>query len=286
MKVSDLLDRSRPAAVRGWLAYVAPVLFLMVLLIGLSGGQNPDRRVMAELAAGLGMLGIVAAMSIFSARMVRNYRREQNQLEAISELIQLRRWDDAAKSVYGFLSVPAQTPASRAQGLLFLTMILGRFHRFGDAMMVGEELCREGILDPATEHQVRVGRAMAMLHEDHLVDVDRAISELRKSQGENESGGLALVEIYRDVKTGHAQEAIELFIEKLGVIRQQLGIRVADAYVLAAKAYDMLGRNEEAQKAYENATTLAATVELNRRYPEVRVLEGKYTATQWPGGMS
>ena len=91
-----------------------------------------------------------------------------------------------------------------------------------------------------------------------------------------ESAGLALIEIYRDVKTGHPAEAIEMFETKLPSLTEQLGHRVADAYVLAAKAYDLLGRSDDAQATFEKATLLSPLAELARRYPEVESLETKY----------
>jgi hypothetical protein len=65
-------------------------------------------------------------------------------------------------------------------------------------------------------------------------------------------------------------------------MREQLGQRVADAHALAARAYDMLGREAEARAAYENATLLSPEVELHRRYAEVRALAGKYPAAAMP----
>ena len=117
-----------------------------------------------------------------------------------------------------------------------------------------------------------------MLREDHLFDADRALAELRRTVASAgvESAGLALVEIYRDVKTGHPDEAVQIFEQRLPVMRDQLGHRVADAYALAARAYDLLGREAEARDAYEKATLLAPPPELSRRYPEVQKLEGRY----------
>jgi hypothetical protein len=136
---------------------------------------------------------------------------------------------------------------------------------------------------------------MAMLRDDHLFDADRAISDLRRSTRRAEesdtngnagpgfeSAGLALIEIYRDVKTGHPAEAIELFNAKLPILRQQLGHRVGDSYALAARAYDLLDRQSDAQDAYEKATLLSPVEELNRRYPEVQNLAGKYRPATAP----
>jgi hypothetical protein len=136
-------------------------------------------------------------------------------------------------------------------------------------------------LDPGTQQALRIGRAMAMLREDHLFDADRAIAELRRGGGDD-SAGLALVELYRDVKTGHPTEAIELFHQRRESMRNQLGHRFADAYVLVARAYDLLGRESEARNAYHNATVLAPATELSRRYPETAGLLEKYGATPAP----
>jgi hypothetical protein len=123
---------------------------------------------------------------------------------------------------------------------------------------------------------------MAMLREDHLVDADRAISELRRGPAARESAGLALVELYRDVKTGHPAEAVELFEARHPVLRDQLGIRVCDAYGLAARAYDLLGRDSEAARAWERATLLSPPAELARRYPELQPLIGKLSPAEMP----
>ena len=139
------------------------------------------------------------------------------------------------------------------------------------------------MLDPASAYGLRLGRAMALLSEDHLVDADRAISELRRlGPPDRDSGGLALVEIYRDVKTGHPSEAVELFEKRRTSLRDHLGHRVADAYALAARAYDLLGRREEAQDAFAKATLLAPPPELYRRYAEVEKLKDRYTPTPAP----
>jgi tetratricopeptide (TPR) repeat protein len=86
------------------------------------------------------------------------------------------------------------------------------------------------------------------------------------------------------VKTGHPAEAIELFEATLPSLREQLGHRVADAHMLVAKAYDLLNRETEAAKAYENATLLAPPAEIYRRYPETASLAGKYQPAIAPQG--
>jgi tetratricopeptide (TPR) repeat protein len=190
--------------------------------------------------------------------------------------------------------------------LIFLTAVLARYNRFEDAIAVQDYLLQTMPLDGGTAHGLRLARVMAMLREDHLFDADRAINELRRQVSragrardqavaqlagtepqepqdpQSLSAGLALIEIYRDVKTGHPAEAVELFEQTLPTLREQLGHRVADAWVLLARAYDMLGRDAEAAAAYQKATLLQPAVELHRRYPETASLADKYPPATAP----
>jgi tetratricopeptide (TPR) repeat protein len=168
--------------------------------------------------------------------------------------------------------------------LVYLASVLSRYHRFDDAIKVHDHLIEHELTDAATAFGVRAGRAMAMLREDHLFDADRAISEMRRLDSSRESATLALVEIYRDVKTGHPDEAIDLFETRLPSLRDQLGHRVADAYALVSRAYHLRGREAEARDAWAKATVLAPPVELVRRYPEVTPVAEKYPTTPAPAG--
>jgi tetratricopeptide (TPR) repeat protein len=225
-------------------------------------------------------------MAAVSWLAVRANRSEAARLQAAEELLQLRRWPQALALLTSMLSVPTRSQQTRVQALLFLTTVLSRFHRFDDAIAVEDNLLSEIRLDSPTVHALKLGRAMAMLREDRLLDADRAISDLRRGPEAGESAGLSLLEMYRDVKTGHCDEALGIFGNKLPLLRHQLGHRLADAYALAAKAYDFLGRSVEAAAAYEKATLLAPLTELQRRYPEVTSLASKYPAAPAPPEMA
>jgi len=123
---------------------------------------------------------------------------------------------------------------------------------------------------------------MALLREDRLLDADRAIMELRRSPPAANSAGLALVEIYRDVKTGHPNEALEIYEKKKDFLRSQLAHRIADIYGLIAKAFDMLNRADESLSFWQTATLMAPPSEMTRRYPELSVMGTKYPPTYAP----
>ena len=279
----DMIERSQPAPRTGWLWYLTACFFLLVLLSTLAGAHSTEMQAGVRFLCGLTMIGLMIGMSVFTWVIAGRQRNEQRSLDAIEELVQLRRWPEAGMMLQNLLSKPTRSAMARVQGLIYLTTALARYHRFGDAIVVQEHLLDNVDLDPGTGYALRLGRAMAMLQEDHLTDADRALSELRRVEGSEGSAGLALIEIYRDVKTGHPAEAIEIFTARESILRRQMGHRVADAWALVAKAYDMVGQEDLARRAYRNATLLAPIAEISRKYAEVASLTGKYPAAVAPG---
>ena len=296
LDVPALLERSQPrrSPLRG--VYFLGIFLLIVLISAFASSQSAQAATAVRAVSALAMLAVMGGLLLYSGYLARQHRAEQLQLEAIEELVTLRRWPQAALLLEAMLSQPTRSPHSRVQGLIYLAGVLARYHRFDDAIAVQDHLLETVNMDETTAHGLRLGRAMGMLREDHLFDADRAIADLKRRVGRensesrpdetlpqvSESAGLALVEIYRDVKTGHPTEALEIFQARLPVMRRQLGHRVADAWALAAKAHDLLGQEGEAQQAFENATLLSPAGELVRRYPEIASTAQKYRPANAP----
>jgi tetratricopeptide (TPR) repeat protein len=284
LDVNTLLETSEPRPRIPFLQFLVGgflVAIILSLFLGRSGSTGQGQDLIQSLI-GFALIGFVACIMIGGFMSVRAAREEQAAVGALDELVQLRRWPEAGLLLQTILSRPARSPLARAQSLLYLAMVLARYHRFEDSIAVHDYILEHIPLDDVTDHAIRLGRAMSLLREDNLLGADRAIAELRRTSRGVESAGLALVEIYRDVKTGHPAEAIEMFDARLQAMRRQLGHRVADAWALVARAYDMLDRRPEAQTAFENATLLLPLAELVRRYPEISTLESKYQRAAAP----
>jgi tetratricopeptide (TPR) repeat protein len=280
LDVPRLLDASQPAPRQSWTWYILGVFALIVLTSTWASSKNPQLQLLVRMLGGVAMLGVVVVMAMLTSHTVKRQRQEQQRIEAIEELVQLRRWDQAAGMLESILSEPTRSPAARIQALIYLASVLGRYHRFDDAIAVQNYLLEHAEFDPGTTSGIKLMRAMSMLHVDHLVDADRAIGDLRRENAD--SAGLALVEMYRDVRTGHAAEAVRIFQDRLPAMRVQLAHRVADAYALAAKSYDILGQDAEAAAAWEKASLLSPVEELTRRYPELASLKDKYPGASMP----
>jgi tetratricopeptide (TPR) repeat protein len=283
LDVPALLELSRPQPRVNWVGFVgmgclALATYTAVAALRPSGSGGGAQPVVDALLLGMTALAIGGFVMA-----VRKHRRQFQTVESIEEMVQLRRWEPAGILLDRFLAAPVRSPRVWARALVQLAAVLARHHRFADAVQVDDFLIEhEGLLDDGAAYGVRAMRAMALLREDALLDADRAISDLRRRGPARESGPLALIEIYRDVKTGHPAEAIEVFDARRDVIRQHLGHRAADAHALVARAYDLLGRDAEAAAAYARATALAPAAELHRRYPELAPLVGKYPPTPAP----
>lgn len=282
LDVPRLLDASQPRVRAGWFWYAAGGFLLVVMISTYLSATSPQMAGAMQLFSGLVMIGLMFAMGMLTFAMVKRQQAEMQQLAAVEELMQLRRWGEAGVTLEGILSQPMRAPQHRVAALMYLATVLARYHRFADAITVAEHLLEHVPLDPSSEHGLRLARVMSMLREDRLVDADRAMGELRRADAERQSGGLALLDIYRDVKTGHPDEAIEIFEQRLPALRDQLGHRVGDAYYLAARAYDALRRDAEAARAFERATLLSPLIELQRRYPDAASLSQKYQPAMAP----
>ncbi|MDQ3440177.1 MAG: hypothetical protein M3478_07480 [Planctomycetota bacterium] len=282
LDVPRLLEASQPRVRVGLFWYAAGFFLLVVMVSAYLTAFSTVMAAAMQLFSALMMMGIMLGMGLLTYAMAKRQQTEGQQLAAVEELMQLRRWGEAGIILEGMLSAPMRAPQHRVQALIYLATVLARYHRFAEAITVQEHLLEHEQLDPGTEQGLKLARVMSMLQEDHLVDAHRAMSDLRRGDAERQSAGLALLDIYRDVKTGHPDEAIEIFEQRLPSLRDQLGHRVGDAYYLAAKAYDVLGRESEAGRAFERATLLAPLVELQRRYPEAASLSEKYQPAMAP----
>ena len=277
-----LLQLSRPQPRVNWVGFVSMGCLALAVYTAMAAVRAPAGGP-GQPVADFMLLSLTALAIGGFVLAVRRHRKQFQTVEAIEEMVQLRRWEPAGMLLDRFLSTTVRSPRVWARALVQLAALLARHHRFADAVAVDDFLLEhDGLLDEGGAYGVRAMRAMALLREDALLDADRAISDLRRRGPARASGPLALIEIYRDVKTGHPAEAIELFAERQDVLRQHLGHRVADAHALVARAYDLLGRDAEAAAAYGRATALAPVAELHRRYPELEPLAGKYPPTSAP----
>lgn len=251
-----------------------------------------------EAAALLATLG----GSIYLSLLGIGVRRENATLDRLEGLLAMRRTEECVVPLHRLMSRAMRGPENRLRAMLLLGGVLARLDRHDDALAVFNELIDgEGLAGPGGA-VVKIARATEMLRADHLYDADRAINDLRRlldrggvaaemalfDSGMNTKpdpaalAGLRLLELHRDVKTGHNEEAVEHFTAELPDLRKSLGHRVADAHALIAIAAHRLNRATDAQARFADATALAPLSELVKRYPDLWPLCSVYSPTQPP----
>ncbi len=281
-----LLQNSQPTRILPIFRPGTGLFFLIaILLIGILPIELPIKILMILLAGGL-----FCACFIYFWYLIKNQRSENAQLNQIEDQIALKRYPEAASMLQYMMSTPMRTQPNRLRAMFLLGAVLSRMLRFEDALIPFNSLIQDEELVGPAGVAVKLGRAMAMLHSDHLFDADRAISDLRKTidrptegqeftYNQSESpvmAALRLVELYRDVKTGHADEAVKLFERDQQLLTSGLGHRVGEAYALVAVAYDRMNQSVRAQDCYSSGTALQPAGDMLNLYPELRVLLGKY----------
>ena len=95
-------------------------------------------------------------------------------------------------TLQSMLTQPTRSAQVRVQALLYLAAVLGRYHRYADAIVVQDYLLTEVDLDPGTVYALKLGKTMGVLHQDLLSDAHQALGELRRVEGSGQSAGLAL----------------------------------------------------------------------------------------------
>lgn len=245
----------------------------LLLVSGAGGFMLPARLAMVVL------LGSFTAALFGTVRHAAGrFRREQLLAESLYDMVRLRNWDGARRLSAGLIGREFFNRQAKVQVITLWSLVLGRDGQHEKAAAVQEALL-ERIQGPATL-SLLTSRAMALLRCDRLVDADTALRDLRRTlsvQSEipaDAQAGLMLAEMFRDVQTNHLDEVVEVYEEHLDLLREGLGVRVADVHALAAVALHRLA-DERWSQAWHNATLLSARVELRCRYPEVDELDGE-----------
>lgn len=272
LNLDRLLEASKPQRQQ---SLVMPVFLLGVLvasLLSLRGG-NP----LLEAVVPLVFAGSIVVAVVHASGLARRQQREKDLLRQADEAIRLGNWDQAAAVVQQLLSRPVMVPQARVQGLIYLGAVLVRQGQFLETLRLYDQLLQTVAFPPQIAVSLRCARVYAMLREEHLSDAYQAIAHLKR-EAPAESAMLSLLEIYRLVKTGHHEDALQLFGQKQVQMAAQLGHRSCDGWALAAAAAQAIGREQEADGHARNAGLLGNVREITHRFPECTAIMGRI----WP----
>src|SRR5436305_11500368 len=100
----ELIERSQPGPRAGIFWYMIGGFALVVITSTIAGGKSAEAQATVRMLGGLVMVLLMLGLSILTWYLAQRQRDEQRQLEAIEELVQLRRWPEAAVMLQAMLS--------------------------------------------------------------------------------------------------------------------------------------------------------------------------------------
>lgn len=276
--VSDLIRRSRPrrpTLVR-IAAFAVAGCVLVVALIEPSGLWKD--RYAALFVFQIALLAFVA----WVWTRARRHRDAAAQLEQAWEAIHFRDWASAEDPLIRSLQRPMASSSGRLRGLLGLAAVADGEKQFEVARHVLESILRERIADRGLEAFVRAALAHTLLQTDQLRDAVEMLDRLRREDLPAPlRARVECTELWRLVRMGQ-DSAVDQAEERRALFRRHLGTRAGCGYGLLAAAYDRAGREEQAAALWRDATLLIRPAELADRFPELRTVASKYTASEWP----
>lgn len=260
--VVSLLESSRPG--RGHALLMPLVLMVAVIAVLVStAGESAWLGALVPLA----FAGTIGMTLWHTVRLARRQRRELNALSEVDQMIRLGQWDLAVARLGELLGRPMQRFHARLQALIYLGGPLIRLGQYEDAIGLYEYLLSNSQFPAGISFSLRCARLYAMIRLDHLTDAYETIGQMRR-ESSSSSALLSVLEMYRDVKTGHFEEALGIFQDRKAIFAAQLGHRSCDAWALASWASWGMQRPEQAGMFARNAALLGDRGEILRRFPE------------------
>ena len=312
-----MIEASRPGGGYRRLGLFVPLAWVLVLAAAVTQRSGAEQAVISLVA-----IGMTLGVSLLLRAGMAAGGREQQTLAQMEDRLALKHTPAVAAAATQLLARPMRSPENRLRAILLLATALARLDQQEDAIALYDQLLDHERVGGPGAAIIRVARAMALLRADRLFDADRAISDLRQrlkrpaafqrpiaavavdysEDAADQPAGLIdagerpelpgddrqlfaatrLVELYRDIKTGHAEDALTLFETDRDALRDALGHRYAEVLGLTAAAHHALGHYEKAAEAFAAATTLLPAVELVRKYPELNALSDHYSPTPPP----
>lgn len=260
----------------------------MFLLSRMGRSVRQERRALLGLEEQITLRHTAPALVELLRRLNRPLQMPRHRVMAFEQLSRalytLGRYDESADAAGVVLQSPLVDPVTAFSVGCNRAMALLRADRLFDAGDAVTRLRRDAGRIEAILSRTSSDGDEAVGNPDHAAgqaqEPEAALSsELADDTWNNPTppGGaphfnaarLTLVEMYRDLQTRHNAEVIAAFEANRDELLSGLGIRIGDAYALAAAAFLRLDRAAEARQAWADAVCLVDPAELQRRYPEL-----------------
>lgn len=214
---------------------------------------------------------------------IRARRQEEAiaRLESATEAIQFHDWERGESLIVSLLQRPLDPPGARLRALLGLATVAEGQRQYAVCQHVLERVRRECVADRGLDAYVRIALADTMLQNDQLHDAVQLIERLnREDLPASLKARVEMLNLFRAVRMGQAQDAVDRADERRELFRRHLGTKAGYGYGLLAAAFDRAGESGRAAAMWCDATTLLDAAEIVDRFAEVRFVAAKYSSAK------
>jgi len=226
------------------------------------------------------LLTIILLVSRWRAR---RRQRSTERVEQMWEDAKLEKWDAVEAALPTTLNQTIYDPTLRGRAFMLLAGLLETRKHHDVAGYIYESLLRRRLGDPLTLHQAQLALASAKLRNEELTDAVELIGRLQKIEMPPPLRAIfEAVRLHQQVFMGQNEDAVDKISERRDLFRRHLSTRAGYAYGLLAAALHRLGRKDEAQRYWHDATLLVPPAKLTDRFELLTDVAPHYQASQSP----
>jgi len=210
-------------------------------------------------------------------------RRSNERVEQIWENAKLERWDAVDTALPTTFNHPIYDPTLRGRAFMIVAGLLESRKQHDVAGHIYESLLRRRMGDPLTLHQAQLSLASAKLRNEELTDAVQLIGRLQKIEMPPPLRAIfEAVRLHQQVFMGQNEDAVDKISERRDLFRRHLSTRAGYTYGLLAAALHRLGRKDEAQQYWHDATLLVPPAKLTDRFELLGDVAPHYQSSHSP----
>lgn len=274
-QLAQHLERHAASGPPKWMTRGPIVALVGLVVLGLLLYQT-GARPLAYALPWLGLLGMLG----WARWRVHHARTLERSVTRLQELAMLRHHREALVDAWSLLPKVKVSPSLHARAVALMGHLLDSVGAYEAALVAYNHLLEQMPEGHPAAPPLRVQRAVASLHCDHLADADNDLRRLRpladKHPGSMLSAAYTLAQLVQDVRTGHYADAVQSADRQGDMVDRLRPLGTSAGYGHALLAW-CRQQHDPADAAissdWANATMLMPASALIHRFPELSDLK-------------
>lgn len=226
---------------------------------------------------------LLLIIAIISRLRVRRRQQSAKLVEDMWERAKLEDWDAVGEAVPATFEQTIYDSSLRSRAFMILAGLLETRKQHDVAGHIYESLLRRRLGDPMTLHQAQLALASSKLRNEELTDAVNLIGRLQQIEMPPPLRAIfEAVRLHQQVFMGQNEDAVAEISQRRDLFRRHLSTRAGYAYGLLAAALHRLGRKDEAQRFWHDATLLVPPGKLTDRFDILTDIAPHYQSSHSP----